>query len=84
MDKKPSLTGVAVSAFYDKLKHQLSQCQSYRKPHTLHLLCGDVANRLLLCSARCISTVDTISQYPTKSSGKRGCLHGKKKNCAFT
>jgi hypothetical protein len=49
--QKSSLAGVAVSAFYDKLKHQLSQCQSYRKPHTLHLLYGDVANRLPLCSA---------------------------------
>ena len=29
---KPSLARVAVSSFYDKLKHQLSQCQSYRKP----------------------------------------------------
>ena len=42
---------MAVSAFYDKLKHQLSQCQSYRKPHTLHPLSGGVANRLPLCSA---------------------------------
>ena len=40
---KPSLARVAVSAFYDKLEHQFAQCKSYRKPHTLHLLYGDVA-----------------------------------------
>jgi hypothetical protein len=55
---------VAAFAFYDKLKHQLSQCQCYRKTQMLHPLSGGVANRLPLRSAQRIKCADNTISHP--------------------